>query len=575
MATNYPSSNNQRDTAPILYSRGSLPNSYSETQVPGQMTMYMNFSSSSESYPNPNREFSSNLGELRIAQHDFEAWKDEGRNQTVLMNSVDGSSGLSLGFSTNVPSGLQISSFQYQNHNPIFLNSNEDNMIIPGSSSDGKSRAVLNTKYLKIVQELLDEIVHVKKGVNKQNSKKDLTRNSKESDGETGNGNSENSQSEVSAAEKQDLQNKISKLLSMLDEVDRRYRQYFHQMQIVMSSFDIIAGSGAAKPYTSLALYTISRHFRCLRDAINAQIQAAQKSLGEQDSLSNGKGIGLTRLRYVDQKLRQQRAIQQLGMMQHGWRPQRGLPENSVSILRAWLFEHFLHPYPKDSDKIMLARQTGLTKSQVSNWFINARVRLWKPMVEEMYKEEIGDAEMDSISSYENAPKDMKSDAKEEDLQQNATSPGTECCSPRNLPDLEMVESETNQIFQNTTSQNEYRIEKTTQDLRTYMDDTSLFPDTILHSNCGTNRFTEAEAAAYHMSEMERFGSGNEVSLTLGLQHFKASSIPMSDDTQHSYFTIRGNNVNNGETSSTGTHTRLGSGQHHFATSSLLHDFVA
>jgi hypothetical protein len=26
---------------------------------------------------------------------------------------------------------------------------------------------------------------------------------------------------------------------------------------------------------------------------------------------------------------------------------------------------------------------------QVSNWFINARVRLWKPMVEEMYKDEL------------------------------------------------------------------------------------------------------------------------------------------------------------------------------------------
>lgn len=50
----------------------------------------------------------------------------------------------------------------------------------------------------------------------------------------------------------------------------------------------------------------------------------------------------------------------------------------------------------------MLARQTGLSRGQVSNWFINARVRLWKPMIEEMYKEEFG-AEMDSHSSSENA----------------------------------------------------------------------------------------------------------------------------------------------------------------------------
>jgi len=32
-------------------------------------------------------------------------------------------------------------------------------------------------------------------------------------------------------------------------------------------------------------------------------------------------------------------------MEQEAWRPQRGLPERSVNILRSWLFEHFLHPY--------------------------------------------------------------------------------------------------------------------------------------------------------------------------------------------------------------------------------------
>lgn len=116
-------------------------------------------------------------------------------------------------------------------------------------------------------------------------------------------------------------------------------------MQIIVSSFDTIAGSGAAKPYTALALQTISRHFRCLRDAISCQIQSTRKVLGEQES-SSTKGCGISRLRYIDQHLRQQRAMQQLGMMQpHSWRPQRGLPETSVSVLRAWLFEHFLHPY--------------------------------------------------------------------------------------------------------------------------------------------------------------------------------------------------------------------------------------
>jgi hypothetical protein len=115
-------------------------------------------------------------------------------------------------------------------------------------------------------------------------------------------------------------------------------------MQIVVSSFDMVAGCGTAEPYTALALQTISRHFRCLHDAITGQIQVIQRSLGEQDTSPNGQG-GIPRLRYVDQHLRQRRALQQFGVMRHAWRPQRGLPESSVSILRAWLFEHFLHPY--------------------------------------------------------------------------------------------------------------------------------------------------------------------------------------------------------------------------------------
>ncbi|KAF2569852.1 hypothetical protein F2Q68_00028019 [Brassica cretica] len=162
---------------------------------------------------------------------------------------------------------------------------------------------------------------------------------------------------------------------------------------MVISSFEQAAGIGSAKSYTSLALKTISRQFRCLKEAIAGQIKAANRSLGEEDSVSGVGRLEGSRLKFVDHHLRQQRALQQLGMIQHpsnnAWRPQRGLPERAVSVLRAWLFEHFLHPYPKDSDKHMLAKQTGLTRSQVSNWFINARVRLWKPMVEEMYTEEM------------------------------------------------------------------------------------------------------------------------------------------------------------------------------------------
>lgn len=309
--------------------------------------------------------------------------------------------GLSLSLGTQIP----VSSFRYP--------SSDDNPR--NKPSYGLNSSISNSKYLKAAQNLLNEVVNVQKALKLKPSISQSLNNSKDNDdaskndGEQSNPDQEStavSAAEISPSERQELQNKITKLLAMLDEVDRRYKQYYHQIQIIVSSFDAIAGCGAAKPYTALALQTISRHFRCLRDAISGQIQSTRKLLGEQES-SSTKGCGISRLRFIDQELRQQRAMQQLGMLQqpHAWRPQRGLPETSVSLLRAWLFEHFLHPYPNDSEKLMLARQTGLTRGQVSNWFINARVRLWKPMIEEMYKEEFGETELESNTSSENANK--------------------------------------------------------------------------------------------------------------------------------------------------------------------------
>lgn len=131
-------------------------------------------------------------------------------------------------------------------------------------------------------------------------------------------------------------------------QVDRRYNHYCEQMQMVVNSFDLVMGFGAAVPYTALAQKAMSRHFRCLKDAIAAQLKHSCELLGEKDGAgTSGITKGETpRLKLLEQSLRQQRAFHQMGMMeQEAWRPQRGLPERSVNILRAWLFEHFLHPY--------------------------------------------------------------------------------------------------------------------------------------------------------------------------------------------------------------------------------------
>lgn len=102
----------------------------------------------------------------------------------------------------------------------------------------------------------------------------------------------------------------------------------------------------------------------------------------------------------------------------------------------------------------MLAKQTGLTRSQVhichfyfkdciillvglsmlimefvyvqvSNWFINARVRLWKPMVEEMYLEEIKEQEQNG-SAGEKLSKLSNEDSASKSTAPQEKSPATE-----------------------------------------------------------------------------------------------------------------------------------------------------
>ncbi|KAK1438962.1 hypothetical protein QVD17_04775 [Tagetes erecta] len=273
-----------------------------------------------------------------------------------------------------------------QTHNPIHFGY--------GSSSLGVVKVLRNSRYAKAAQELLEEFCSVGRGKFKKNKSLMLKQNNSDHNSGGGGGASKDLLHPLSSADRIEHQRRKVKLSSMLDEVDRRYNHYCEQMQMVVNSFDLVMGFGAAVPYTALAQKAMSRHFRCLKDVISSQLKHSCELLGEKNPSSSGVTKGETpRLKMLERSLRQQRAFHQGMMEQEAWRPQRGLPERSVNILRAWLFEHFLHPYPSDADKHLLSRQTGLSRNQVSNWFINARVRLWKPMVEEMYQHESKDEE--------------------------------------------------------------------------------------------------------------------------------------------------------------------------------------
>ncbi|KAB2063862.1 hypothetical protein ES319_A10G246600v1 [Gossypium barbadense] len=162
-------------------------------------------------------------------------------------------------------------------------------------------------------------------------------------------------------------------------------------MQSVVSSFKCVSGLGNAAPYVCFAFKAVAKHFSCLKNAILDQIQFAGKTV----SIVNNGGVDKVNVPGVwtsdQQGINNQNPI----FLHHPlWRSQRGLPDHAVAVLKTWLFEHFLHPYPSDTEKLMLAQQTGLSRTQVSNWFINARVRLWKPMVEEIHNLELRQAQM-------------------------------------------------------------------------------------------------------------------------------------------------------------------------------------
>ncbi|XP_072993359.1 BEL1-like homeodomain protein 8 [Typha latifolia] len=273
----------------------------------------------------------------------------------------------------------------------------------------GYAAILKGSKFLKPAQMLLDEFCNAvigQKEIDAKSGNSVSAAASLISSTEAGGGDGGSGGCKIHRPE---FRQKKEKLLYMQEEVCRRYKHYQQQIQMVISSFESVAGLSSATPYASLALKAISTHFRRLKNAISNQLQHLSRILGDEFTSSPSSSAG------VEQSIR--KGESSLVHMDHNplvWKPQRGLPERAVAVLRAWLFDHFLHPYPTDTDKHMLATQTGLSRNQVSNWFINARVRLWKPMVEEIHMLEskgIADMDLNSTSGSRNGPRTIKGNA--------------------------------------------------------------------------------------------------------------------------------------------------------------------
>ncbi|KAL5052952.1 hypothetical protein RYX36_033634, partial [Vicia faba] len=442
------------------------------------------------------------------------------------------SQGLSLSLSSTNPSSLVLQSFELRNTHQIQDQGYQGHFLLK------------NSKFLLPAQQLLNELCSLETTKQndlvsqKQKSQKfNNKQNFEEQDVHNGATTSSIKHS-LTSVEFVELQKRKTKLLSMLEEVDRRYKNYCNQMKSVVSSFEGVAGNGAAKVYSALALKAMSRHFRCLKDGIMEQIERTRKAMGEKDPIAPGTTKGETpRLKILDRVLRQQRAFQQINIMEtHPWRPQRGLPERSVSVLRAWLFEHFLHPYPSDVDKHILARQTGLSRSQVSNWFINARVRLWKPMVEEMYLEEEKEQQRNTTTSEGG----NNINHEEENLNVVQDQSPRQQLHEDQKPRLVRIDSECVSSIIN----NDHKSEADKNYLHQHQLAADAFGSVdIDFSSYDTHHSSDHMVTGYASGESFHHGGGNGggVSLTLGLQQHGGNGVSLAfpSTTESSMFYTR------------------------------------
>lgn len=129
---------------------------------------------------------------------------------------------------------------------------------------------------------------------------------------------------------------KGTNIILLLTQVDDQYNQCMDEIHTVISAFHA-ATELDPQIHARFAMRTISFLYKNLRERISNHILA----MGAQFNTTCRK----EERSFESSFIQKQWALQQLKSKDHQlWRPQRGLPERSVSVLRAWMFQNFLHP---------------------------------------------------------------------------------------------------------------------------------------------------------------------------------------------------------------------------------------
>ena len=119
--------------------------------------------------------------------------------------------------------------------------------------------------------------------------------------------------------------------------MDNQYSQCLDEIHTVVSAFRAVTELDP-NLHARFALPTVSAMYRDLRGRISSHILAMGAARHDEGETREDRSFETS---FVEK----QWAIQQIKKRDHQlWRPQRGLPERSVSVLRAWMFQNFLHP---------------------------------------------------------------------------------------------------------------------------------------------------------------------------------------------------------------------------------------
>ncbi|KAL4870572.1 hypothetical protein BDV12DRAFT_165837 [Aspergillus spectabilis] len=120
--------------------------------------------------------------------------------------------------------------------------------------------------------------------------------------------------------------------------------------------------------------------------------------------------------------------------------PRTRLHPDAVRVLRSWFREHCDDPYPSESEKDGLARRTGLSVTQISNWFNNARRSKGRNSVAQQEGHQRDSSLLSPLERWKNSPPETEAAATADILRalneqphssNNATtrSPASDACS--------------------------------------------------------------------------------------------------------------------------------------------------